>query len=237
MPFDMNLMLKFHAIHNDVAEENQRPGARAHVCSANSAARRPLRVSPPNCGGTGDWRNKTELEQIIAQTLVETIRGDTPWAFEPHAEGGMRYFALALSVQALLWGPASAADYRITRDYGGFVDEYTAKYTAIRDRGERVVIDGACDSACTLVLGIVPINRVCVTPRARLGFHMAYFEQAAADGSKVLDQKGTADVMSYYPESVKRWLDRHGGLTPDTKKVKNGPELWSIVDPCPEEVF
>jgi hypothetical protein len=147
----------------------------------------------------------------------------------------MRYFALALLVQALFWGIASAADYRITRDYGGFVDEYKTKYAAIRDRGERVIIDGVCDSACTLVLGIVPLNRVCVTPRARLGFHMAYYEQVATNGTKVLSYEGTADVMSFYPETVKRWLDRHGGLTSDTKKVKNGPELWRIVDPCPEE--
>jgi hypothetical protein len=149
----------------------------------------------------------------------------------------MRYFAVALLVQSLFGDTASAADYRITRDYGGFVDEYKARYAAIRDRGERVIIDGACDSACTLVLGIVPINRVCVTPRARLGFHMAYYEQVASNGGKVLDHQGTADAMSYYPETVKQWLDRHGGLTPDTKKVKNGPELWTIVDPCPEEVF
>jgi hypothetical protein len=140
-------------------------------------------------------------------------------------------------MQALFWGTASAADYRITQDYGGVVDEYKTKYVAIRDRGERVIIDGACDSACTLVLGIVPLNRVCVTPRARLGFHMAYYEQAATDGTKVLSYEGTADVMSYYPETVKRWLDRHGGLTSSTKKVKNGPDLWKIVDPCPEEVF
>jgi hypothetical protein len=136
--------------------------------------------------------------------------------------------------QSLFWGTASAADYRITRDYGGFLDEYKAKYAAIRDRGDRVVIDGPCDSACTLVLGIVPLNRVCVTPRARLGFHMAYYEQLATDGTKVLSYEGTADMMSYYPETVKQWLGRHGGLTADTKKIKNSPDLWAIVDPCPE---
>jgi hypothetical protein len=36
---------------------------------------------------------------------------------------------------------------------------------------------------------------------------------------------------------VKDWLDRHGGIPADMKKVKNGPELWAIVDPCPEEFF
>ena len=29
----------------------------------------------------------------------------------------------------------------------------------------------------------------------------------------------------------------HGGLSAEMKKVKNGPELWAIVDPCPEEFF
>lgn len=149
----------------------------------------------------------------------------------------MRYLTLALLVQALIWGSASAADYRITRDYGGVIDEYKAKYAAIRDRGDRVIIDGPCDSACTLVLGVVPLNRICVTPRARLGFHMAYYEQLAADGTKVPSYEGTADMMSYYPETVKRWLSRHGGLTSDTKKIKSSPELWAIVDPCPKEDF
>jgi hypothetical protein len=33
----------------------------------------------------------------------------------------------------------------------------------------------------------------------------------------------------------KDWLSRHAGIAPDMKKVKNGPELWAIVDPWPEE--
>ncbi len=111
-----------------------------------------------------------------------------------------------------------------------------SKYASIRDRGERVIIDGICNSACTLVLGIVPLNRVCVTPRASLGFHMAYYDKATTFGVKVTSYAGTADLMSYYPETVKDWISRNGGLTPEMKKVKNGPELWAIVDPCPEEI-
>ena len=37
--------------------------------------------------------------------------------------------------------------------------------------GEKVIIDGPCLSACTLVLSTVPSNRICVTKRAVLGFH------------------------------------------------------------------
>jgi hypothetical protein len=73
----------------------------------------------------------------------------------------MRSFTLALLVHALLWGTASAGDYRITRDLGGYIDEYKAKFTVIRDHGDRVIIDGACDSACTLVLGSAAQPHMC----------------------------------------------------------------------------
>ena len=145
--------------------------------------------------------------------------------------------AFALLLPLVLWNFSADADYRVTRDHGGLVDEYKAKYAQIRDRGERVIIDGICNSACTLVLGIVPLNRVCVTPRASLGFHRAYYDKATTFGIKVTSYAGTADLMSYYPETVKDWISRHGGLTTDMKKVKNGPELWAIIDPCPEEFF
>jgi hypothetical protein len=147
----------------------------------------------------------------------------------------MRQLTIAVLVPATLWTCAAAADYRITRDYGGSIELYKAKYAAIRDRGERVIIDGICNSACTLVLGIVPLNRICVTPRASLGFHMAYYDLAATGGVKVLSYQGTSEFMSHYPETVKEWLSRHGGLSTDTKHIKNSPELWAIVDPCPEE--
>jgi hypothetical protein len=149
--------------------------------------------------------------------------------------GVIRYLALWLVMPLVLASASARADYRITRDFGGLVDEYKARYTAIRDRGERVVIDGICNSACTLVLGIVPLNRICVTPRASLGFHQAYYDKRFTMGMKVTSYAGTADLMSYYPETVKDWISRHGGLTTDMKKVKNGSDLWAILDPCPDE--
>jgi hypothetical protein len=140
-----------------------------------------------------------------------------------------------VSVLLVLASAPAQADYRITRDFGGLVDRYKAKYEQIRDRGERVVIDGICNSACTLVLGIVPLNRICVTPRASLGFHAAYYDRAYTFGIKVTSYAGTNDLMSYYPNTVKDWIRRKGGLTPEMKRVRNGPELWAMVDPCPDE--
>jgi hypothetical protein len=142
----------------------------------------------------------------------------------------------AASVIAVADGTAGA-EYRIRKDYGGFIEQYKLKYAGIRDRGERVIIDGECNSSCTLVLGIVPLSRICVTPRARLGFHMGFIDTRFTAGIKVTSYWATADMLAYYPETVKEWIDRHGGITADMKTVTNGPELWAIVDPCPEEVF
>jgi hypothetical protein len=137
---------------------------------------------------------------------------------------------------ALMLGAAPAlADYRITRDHGGDIKQYEAKYERLRDAGERIVIDGICNSACTLVLGIVPSRRICVTPRASLGFHLAYFDQRWTAGIKITSYAGTQELMQYYPQPVKDWIARHGGLTSKMKHVTNGPELWALVDPCPDE--
>jgi len=143
---------------------------------------------------------------------------------------------LGVAVAILCLSAASAlADLRITRDHGGEVDKYKAKYKAIKESGERVIIDGICNSACTLVIGIVPHNKICVTPRASLGFHQAYTMVEFPVRKKVAHAAGTRDLMSYYSEPVLDWIERKGGLTPQMKSVKNGPDLWSMLHPCPEE--
>lgn len=144
----------------------------------------------------------------------------------------MRFVALL----CILLLPVSArADVRITRDFGGHVEQYKKRYEAIRDRGERVVIDGICNSACTLVLGIVPLNRICVTPRAAMGFHQAYYDRRYTAGLYVASYAGTDELMSYYPHTLQDWIAQQGGLGRQMKTIKNGAELWTIIDPCPDE--
>jgi len=153
----------------------------------------------------------------------------------------MRITPLALplfSLSLVLLAVTPARAYlRITGDHGGYVSEYKAKYQRVRDRHERVIIDGICNSACTLVFGIVPLNKICVTPRASLGFHEAYYDKVFTFGIKVSSAAGTSDLMSYYPEPLKDWIRRNGGLTAEIKRIKNGKDLWKIVNPCPEEFF
>src|SRR5579872_6814772 len=97
----------------------------------------------------------------------------------------MRITPLALLLLLCLAASPAQAVLHITRDHGGYVEEYKTKYARIRDNHERVIIDGICNSACTLVFGIVPLNKICVTPRASVGFHLAYYDKAFTFGIKV----------------------------------------------------
>ena len=82
----------------------------------------------------------------------------------------------AMIFMLLGFAPALAV-VRIGDDSGGQIGPYLAKYRALRASGERVEIDGACASACTMLLGIIPRNHICVTPRASLVFHSAWDPQ------------------------------------------------------------
>src|SRR6476660_6511809 len=87
---------------------------------------------------------------------------------------GCIVFVVAFSVVLALFAMLPArADLRILSSPGGMVDAYLAAFARVRQSGERVVIDGPCLSACTLVLVTIPRNRICVTRRAVLGFHAA----------------------------------------------------------------
>jgi hypothetical protein len=80
----------------------------------------------------------------------------------------------------------------------------------LRQSGERIVIDGPCYSACTLVLSTIPHNRVCVTRRAILGFHAPRLVDDY--GREYLAPEATREVVAAYPASIRNWISRHGGL-------------------------
>ena len=164
---------------------------------------------------------------IFKHSLARVVPSDPllPAIFRTYRhlpDGLMRITPFASLLLLCLAASPARADLHITRDHGGYVEEYKAKYARIRDHHERVIIDGICNSACTLVFGIVPMNKICVTPRASLGFHQAYYDKAFTFGIKVTSTEGTSDLMSYYPDTVKDWIRRNGGLTTEMKKIKNG---------------
>src|SRR4029077_8313747 len=76
------------------------------------------------------------------------------------------------AIIAFASAPASAT-VLITDDHGGPMGAYLQRFASIRDSEEHVVIEGQCLSACTMVLAIVPSDRICLTTNAMFGFHAA----------------------------------------------------------------
>jgi hypothetical protein len=100
---------------------------------------------------------------------------------------------------------------RIVEDGGGRIGAYVDKYQGVRGSGEMVIIDGYCAPACTIVLGTIPHDRICVTSRARLGFHAAW--DPGSNGRKITNSEATQTLNSMYPFEIRHWIDQRGGLT------------------------
>ena len=129
---------------------------------------------------------------------------------------------------ALAVTPAQA-EVRILASPGGEVGSFLKLFERVRASGERVVIDGPCLSACTLVLDLVPNERICVTRRAVLGFHAA--RSVDRRGRFYSEPEATEFVLQAYPAAVRGWIRRHGGLTSRLLLLR-GRELSAIYPSC-----
>jgi hypothetical protein len=146
-------------------------------------------------------------------------------------EDAMRKCVLLFVVALLAALPHHAgAQIRITHDTGGVMEAYMKKLQGWRDSGQPVWIDGICLSSCTMVLGFIPANRICVTPRAVLGFHAAWNPSRYG---KHIHHKGTNRLMEIYPPIIRNWIASNGGLTPEYKYLR-GRELSAMYKPCPQ---
>jgi hypothetical protein len=142
----------------------------------------------------------------------------------------MRFATGLLAAVLLLAGVgASHAEIRIADDRGGLIGTYVDRYRSVRASGETVIIDGLCASACTIVLGTVPHDRICVTSRANLGFHAAW--DPGANGREVTNPDATQILYSMYPSPVRRWIAARGGLKPQMIFLR-GKQLMSMYRPC-----
>jgi hypothetical protein len=140
----------------------------------------------------------------------------------------IRGLLLCAFIVASAIAPAKA-EMRISEDRGGQIGRYLQAFAMLRSSGERVVVDGNCLSACTLVLGVVPRDRICATPRARFGFHAAWMPNE--DGRPVTSRLGTEALWDVYPASVRHWINKHGGLSRRMIFLE-GTQLHGIVASC-----
>jgi hypothetical protein len=139
-------------------------------------------------------------------------------------------FTLLLAVA--LWVIATMlarAEVRILTSPGGQVGPFIDLFEKVRNSGERVVIDGPCLSACTLVLSMVPSDHICVTRRAVLGFHAA--RSMDRRGRLYAEPEASELVLQAYPGPVRDWIVRRGGLTSRLLLLR-GRELSAMYRTC-----
>ena len=129
---------------------------------------------------------------------------------------GTSAFIVALCFAVL---PARAETIDVYDNHGGRVVEYNARWAALGQQGASVRIVGPCQSACTVLSGHIPRKRICVTPQARFGFHLANLPQA------------TATLWNAYPADIKAWINAHGGPKRDFVWMR-APDIYRFFRKC-----
>jgi len=159
--------------------------------------------------------DKIAIPQHAAKSLAAPGRSDSgstglDWGRD------MKFVTGLLAAVLVLAGVgASHAVVRIAEDRGGRIGTYVDKYQDLRSSGEAVIIDGLCASACTIVLGAIPHDKICVT----------------SNGRAVTNAEATQMLYSMYPSPVRRWISQRGGLTPRMLFLR-GKQLMSMYRPC-----
>lgn len=125
--------------------------------------------------------------------------------------------------------PPSDKPYVITDDIGGYVDEYENRYTLLKKRYQNVKIDGECSSSCTILFAYFPLDKICVTDRAWLGFHSPTEENE--EGEWVPTAEGAKEIMDVYPARIQQWIEKNGGLKEEMIFLA-GQELQQYLRPC-----
>ena len=142
----------------------------------------------------------------------------------------MKYRAAAAAALLALAGAGPAqADMHIRHDRGGRIGAYLYRFAAVRQSGQRVIVDGPCLSACTMLLGAIPRERICVTRRAAFGFHAAWIPTER--GSHAASPLGDQVLWANYPPQVRAWIARRGGLT-ERLLMLRGAELAAMYPAC-----
>ena len=142
----------------------------------------------------------------------------------------MKLFTGLLAATLLLAGAGTShAVVRIANDRGGQIGRYVDRYEQLRASGQTIMIDGLCASACTIVLGAIPNDRICVTPNANLAFHAAW--DLGTRGRTITNPGATRMLYSMYPSPVQHWIANRGGLSPRMIFLR-GRQLEAMYRPC-----
>jgi hypothetical protein len=99
----------------------------------------------------------------------------------------------------------------ITFGKGGRMDEHHQKYTDYRLAKTKVEIRGPCYSACTLVLGYVPAENLCIAEGAFMAFHAVRSKESGERMNYVLGTPTTACRKSDFGSMTTAGIACHRG--------------------------
>lgn len=109
---------------------------------------------------------------------------------------------------------------------GGEVSAFKAAAREIKRTGRQVVIDGPCNSACAILADIAR-SQVCVTSRARFGFHKGYVIGLHEGRAYLLGRftpRQSRDIAS--------WVSKHGGYPSKGMRVMGSAQAGRIWKRC-----
>ena len=110
---------------------------------------------------------------------------------------------------------------------------FLAAAQAVRAGAKRlVVIDGPCISACVIFADRAR-SKVCVTRRARFGFHKARDVAVAPlrSGAMLYVELGRSDPP--HSRDISHWVKRHGGFPSEGLLVMSARQATQIWQSCP----
>lgn len=129
------------------------------------------------------------------------------------------FAGLIVLIGSLAASIAVAEPIDVSDAHGGSVAAYSQRWKALAARGVDVRIVGKCQSACTVLLGYVPRSRICVTPAASFGFHLAHRPDM------------TAVLWNAYSSDIRGWIKAHGGLETQLKWM-SAPDTYRYFHKC-----
>lgn len=113
----------------------------------------------------------------------------------------------------------------IKRNPGGEISAFEAAAREIKSSGRRVVVDGPCYSACAILADIARGN-VCVTSRAKFGFHQGYVVGRVKVGGPL---KLIGRFKPTHSTDIDRWVAKNGGFPRKGFRimgVKQARKIW-----------
>lgn len=120
-------------------------------------------------------------------------------------------------------------------DPGGFLARYLIDLEKLKRLGVRQLqLDATCASACTVFLRLG--NRVCVTDRARIGFHRTTLLERTRFGSKrssfkVASHNINDKFLHRLPSKIRNWHGIRDGL-PQRMAWLQGEEAARLIGRC-----